>query len=76
MRIAILTPTFNYYSGIDRVVEQQAKAYSKKGDKVTVITLESNIKPEKYRVVSLGMPKNILLQRLLCRQKFVKREYQ
>ena len=64
MRIAILTPTFNYYSGIDRVVEQQAKDYTKKGDKVTIIALESNIKPEKYVVVSLGMPKNATLQRL------------
>jgi 1,2-diacylglycerol 3-alpha-glucosyltransferase len=64
MRIAILTPTFNYYSGIDRVVEQQAKEYAKKGNNVTVIALESNIKPENYKVVSLGMPKNATLQRL------------
>ena len=63
-RIAILTPTFNYYSGIDRVAEQQAKDYTKKGNEVTVIALESNIKPEKYAVVSLGMPKNATLQRL------------
>ena len=57
MKIAILTPTFNYYSGIDRVVEQQAEDYAKKGNKVTVITLEANIKPNSYKVVSLGMPK-------------------
>ena len=63
MRIAILTPTFNYYSGIDRVAEQQAKDYAKKGNKVTVITLESNIKPKNYGVISLGMPKNSTLQR-------------
>src|SRR3989344_6081017 len=64
MKIAILTPTFNYYSGIDRVVEQQAEDYAKKGNKVTVITLEANIKPNSYKVVSLGMPKNPTLQRL------------
>lgn len=64
MRIAILTPTFNYYSGIDRVVEQQAKEYSKKGNDVTVISLESNIKPKTCKVISLGMPKNPTLQRL------------
>jgi len=28
-RIAILTPTFSYYSGIDRVAKQQAGDYAK-----------------------------------------------
>lgn len=64
MRIAILTPTFNYYSGIDRVVEQQAENYAKKGDKVIVIALEAKIKSKNYKIISLGMPKNIRLQRL------------
>lgn len=64
MRIAILTPTFNYYSGIDRVVQQQAEDYSKKGNKVTVIALESSIKPKNYSITELGMPKNGFLQRL------------
>ncbi len=64
MKVAILTPTFNYYSGIDRVVEQQAEDYVKKGDKVTVIALEAKIKPTNYKVISLGMPKNPFLQRL------------
>ena len=64
MRIAILTPTFNYYSGIDRVAEQQARDYTKKGDKVVVIALEAKIKPKNYEVISLGMPKNSTFQRL------------
>ena len=64
MKIAILTPTFNYYSGIDRVVEQQAESYAKKGNNVTVIALEAGIKPRNYKVISLGMPKNSFLQRL------------
>lgn len=64
MKIAILTPTFNYYSGIDRVVQQQAEGYSKKGNKVTVMTLESDINPAGYDVVVLGMPKNPFMQRL------------
>mgnify|MGYP001592705527 CR=1 FL=1 len=64
MKIAILTPTFFYHSGIDRVVQQQAEDYVKKGDKVTVISFESDIKVRNYRVVELGMPKNMLLQRL------------
>src|SRR3989338_4207951 len=64
MKIAILTPTFNYYSGIDRVVEQQAEEYAKKGNKVTVIALEAGIKPKNYKIISLGMPTNQFLQRL------------
>ena len=63
-KIAILTPTFNYYSGIDRVVQQQAEDYAKKGSQVTVIALEANIKPKNYRVIELGMPRNSFLQRL------------
>src|SRR3989338_6568931 len=64
MKIAILTPTFSYYSGIDMVAEQQALEYSKKGDKVTVFSLEANIKPKNFELVILGMPKNLFLQRL------------
>ena len=64
MKIAILTPTFNYYSGIDRVVQLQAEDYAKKGNKVTVIALEAKIKPKNYKVIELGMPKNSFLQRL------------
>ena len=64
MKIAILTPTFNYYSGIDRVVQQQAEEYAKKKNKVTVIALEANIKPKGYSLVELGMPKSPFLQRI------------
>ena len=64
MKIAILTPTFNYYSGIDRVVQLQAEEHSKKRDKVTVITLESSIKPKNYKIIVLGMPKNPFIQRM------------
>ena len=63
-KIAILTPTFNYYSGIDRVVQQQAEDYTKKGNQVTVIALEANIKPKNYRAIELGIPRNTFLQRL------------
>ncbi|MEK6945977.1 MAG: glycosyltransferase family 4 protein [Nanoarchaeota archaeon] len=64
MKIAILTPTFSHYSGIDRVAEQQALEYSKKGDKVTVFALEADIKPKNFELIVLGMPKNLFLQRL------------
>jgi len=64
MKLAILTPTFNHYSGIDRVVQLQAEDYIKKGSKVIIITLEAKIKPNNYKIIELGMPKNPLLQRL------------
>jgi glycosyltransferase involved in cell wall biosynthesis len=64
MRIAILTPTFSHYSGIDRVAEQQAKDYSKKGHKVTVFSLESTIEPKGYEVEVIGMPKHLIAQRI------------
>ena len=64
MKIAILTPTFNYYSGIDRVAKQQAEDYAKKGHKVEVITLQADIKAKNYDVIALGTPKNPFLHRL------------
>ncbi len=64
MKIAILTPTFSHYSGIDRVVEQQAKDYAEKGHKVTVFALEAEINPKGFKLEVLGMPKSLFLQRL------------
>lgn len=64
MKIAILTPTFSHYSGIDRVAELQAIDYAKKGNKVTVFALESTIKPKRFRVEVLGMPQSLFLQRI------------
>ena len=64
MKIAILTPTFSYYSGIDRVVQLQAEEYAKKGNQVAVFALEAGLKPKGYKVDILGMPKSLFLQRL------------
>mgnify|MGYP001593197597 CR=1 FL=1 len=64
MKIAILTPTFSHYSGIDRVAEQQAKDYSKNGNEVAVFALEAAIKPQGFKMEVLGMPKSLFLQRL------------
>lgn len=64
MKIAILTPTFSHFSGIDRVVESQALDYSKKGHRVTVFSLEAAIKPKGFKLEVLGMPKSLFLQRL------------
>src|SRR3989338_9008862 len=64
MKIAILTPTFSHFSGIDKVAEQQALEYSKKGNEVTVFCLEADKKPKTYKLEVIGMPKSLLLQRI------------
>jgi 1,2-diacylglycerol 3-alpha-glucosyltransferase len=64
MKVAILTPTFHPYSGIDRVVELQAEDYAEKGHGVTVIAFDASIKGKGYKVVSLGMTSSPLLQRI------------
>ncbi len=63
MKIAILTPTFVQFSGIDRVVELQAEDFIKKGNDVTVFCFKGGIET-KARVVELGMPENPLLERI------------
>lgn len=64
MKIAILTPTFSHYSGPDRVAEQQAIEYAKKGNDVAVFALEADLKPKNFKLEVLGMPKSLFLQRL------------
>lgn len=64
MKIAILAPTFSHYSGIDRVVEQQAADYAGKGNEVSVFAFEGNLKPKGFRLEILGMPKSLFFQRL------------
>lgn len=64
MKIAILTPTFSKFSGIDRVVEQEAKDYAKKGYKVTIFAFKGDIKTKHAEVIYLGAPKNPSLERL------------
>lgn len=64
MKIAVLTPTFSYHSGIDRVAELQAAEYAKKGSKVTVFALEANLKPKNFKLEILGMPNSLFMQRL------------
>lgn len=72
MRIALLTPTYAPFSGIDRMVEQHAKKYIKLGWQVTIITLSTTImvlstetlsSPE-ITIVNIGMPKSPLMQRI------------
>lgn len=64
MKIAILTPTFSHFSGIDRLVEINTKNFIKKGHKVDIFALSASIKPKKGKLYLLGMPKNQFLERL------------
>lgn len=64
MKIAILTPTFHHFSGIDRVAQLQAEKYAKQGHDITVIALDASIKGKGYKVISLGMPSSPFWQRL------------
>ncbi|MBI2142011.1 glycosyltransferase family 4 protein [Candidatus Woesearchaeota archaeon] len=64
MRIALLTPTFSRFSGIDRLVEQKAEELSGEGHKVTVFALAADMKPKTAELVVMGMPKNAFLERL------------
>jgi glycosyltransferase involved in cell wall biosynthesis len=63
MKIAILTGTLSSFSGIDRVVERQARELVRE-NQVTVFCLAGDLKAEGYRLEILGMPKNILWQRI------------
>ena len=63
MKIAILTPTFNYYSGIDRVAQDRAEQLSNEGHEVTVFAFEAKIKPNGYKIIGLGRPKLLFIER-------------
>jgi len=64
MKIAILTPTFSHFSGIDRVVEKEVEDLNKKGHDITIFCFKSHIKTKYGRVVEIGMPKNPTLERI------------
>lgn len=63
-RIALLTPTFHQFSGIDRVVEDIAKRLVAQGNAVTVFCLSGSITIDGVSVVQLGMPRMPLFERL------------
>lgn len=64
MKIALLTPTFCEFSGIDRVVEFDSEEYIKKGNEVTIFTLKATMKPKNAKLVVMGMPKNPIIERI------------
>ena len=64
MKIALLTPTFSGFSGIDRVVELDAEEYIDKGNSATIFTFKAELKPKRARLVELGMTKNHFFERI------------
>ena len=63
-KVAILTPTFFRFSGIDRVVELQAEEYAKKGWEVTIFCLKGDISTRYATVEKIGCPESPSLERL------------
>lgn len=65
MKIALLTPTFCSFSGIDRVVERQAASLTTDGHIVTIFALQADMDPPPGVTLKvLGMPGRLTLQRL------------
>ncbi|MBI5398591.1 glycosyltransferase family 4 protein [Candidatus Woesearchaeota archaeon] len=64
MKIALLTPTFSHFSGIDRVVELNAKELLRKGHRVSVFCFEGDINVPKLKVIKLGISKNQTIGRI------------
>jgi 1,2-diacylglycerol 3-alpha-glucosyltransferase len=65
MKIALLAPTFSKFSGIDRVVKQQASRLAQSGETVTIFAFEADLAPPKnVQLQILGMPKNPFWQRV------------
>ncbi|MBU0980239.1 MAG: glycosyltransferase family 4 protein [Nanoarchaeota archaeon] len=64
MKIAILTPTYSHFSGIDRLVEINTAEYVRQGHKVMIMCLKATMKSDKAKVVQLGMPKSPFFERM------------
>ncbi|MGA2159304.1 MAG: glycosyltransferase family 4 protein [Dehalococcoidia bacterium] len=65
MKIALLTPTFSCFSGIDRVVDWQARKLIEGGATVDIFAFDSDMQPSTQATLHvLGMPKSLFRQRL------------
>lgn len=64
MKIALLTPTFYPYSGIDRMVEFHAKRFIEQGHTVCVFALDAAAQSSAIPIEVLGMPRGLTAQRM------------
>ncbi|MDO8480704.1 MAG: glycosyltransferase family 4 protein [Nanoarchaeota archaeon] len=74
MKIALLTPTFSPFSGIDRLVEIQTKRFLKEGHAVTIYALKSSMKVKGAKIVEIGMPSTSFAERLYRLLMFLDRK--
>jgi glycosyltransferase involved in cell wall biosynthesis len=64
-RIALLAPTFSRFSGIDRVVEDQARQFVAGGNIVEIFSFEADMQPPPgANLQVLGMPGSLFWQRI------------
>ena len=65
MKVALLTPTFSGFSGIDRVVYDQAVQLLGQGNEVSIIAFDTDMEPPAGATLHiLGMPRGLLRQRI------------
>ncbi|MCX6562531.1 MAG: glycosyltransferase family 4 protein [Candidatus Aminicenantes bacterium] len=64
MKIALLTPFFSPYNGIDRVVERQARDLTELGHAVTIYCFRARLRTAWANVVEIGTPHPLILDRL------------
>lgn len=65
MKAALLTPTFSGFSGIDRVVYDQACQLMSNGDQVEIFAFASDMEPPGGAILHVfGMPRSLFWQRV------------
>ena len=66
MKIAILCPSYFYYEGLAKVVEEQVKEYCNCGNEVSIFCLASKMEScdTRVKVNVLGMPRNYIFQKI------------
>ena len=64
LKIAILTPTLLFYSGIDRLVIEETKKFLGNNNMVTIFTLKAGLKIQGAEIVEIGMPSSPTLERV------------
>jgi 1,2-diacylglycerol 3-alpha-glucosyltransferase len=64
LKIAILIPNFVEADGAARTAEIQAREMAAEGHEITIFALAANMHPEGVTVKVMGMPKNLLWERV------------
>ncbi|MBN2454049.1 glycosyltransferase family 4 protein [Candidatus Woesearchaeota archaeon] len=62
-KIALLTPTFSYFSGMDRLAKLQAEEFIANGNEVLIITFQGDIEIKGAKIIKLGESRNSFVQK-------------